>query len=70
VRDNNLATNLLEHRATPFFNCTPLEIAQVADCTHFLASDTVQKYVHRKWYHHFDKQWRFMNIMPISLSVC
>jgi hypothetical protein len=69
ARDNNFALKLLDYKATMFHRCYPLDVAKRANCHSFLASDTVQKHLSDKWYHHFDHQQRLMKI-PIAFWVC
>ncbi|CAF1523950.1 unnamed protein product [Adineta ricciae] len=68
-QDKSLAHKLIHCKAPAFYHCTPLDIARRADCRRFLASDTVQRHVDQKWYHHFDTHQRFLN-MPIYVWVC
>ncbi|CAF1026030.1 unnamed protein product [Adineta steineri] len=69
AKDDNFALKLLKSKATTFYNCYPLDVARRADCRIFLASNTIQKHLHDKWYHHFDHQRRFMK-MSSSIWIC
>jgi hypothetical protein len=46
-----------------------LNIARHSNCKIFLASDTVQKHLDDKWYHHFDHQRGVLKI-PAPILVC
>ncbi|UJR07341.1 hypothetical protein I4U23_011628 [Adineta vaga] len=60
--DKDFALKLLECKASTFYNCFPLDIAQRANCRIFLASDTIQKHLEIMWYHRFNYQQRLLNI--------
>jgi hypothetical protein len=68
AQDKNLALNLLGCKAAAFYHCTPLDVARRSDCRGFLASDTVQRHLDQKWYHHFDTHRRLVK-MPIYVWV-
>jgi hypothetical protein len=70
VKDNNFAVKLLDAKATTFYNCFPLDIARRSNCKTFLASNTVQKHLDDKWYHHFDHHQQLVMKMPFAIWVC
>ncbi|CAF1184093.1 unnamed protein product, partial [Adineta ricciae] len=62
AKDEQFALKLLESKATAFYKCVPLDVAQRANCRIFLASNTIQKHLKSLWYHHFDHQHRLLQI--------
>jgi hypothetical protein len=69
TKDNDFAIKLLDSKATAFHNCKPLDVARRSNCKTFLTSNTVQKHLDDKWYHHFDQQQRVLKI-PAPIWVC
>nr|ACD54609.1 transient receptor potential cation channel protein-like protein [Adineta vaga] len=69
AKDDDFALKLLKSKATMFYTCFPLHIARRADCRAFLASNTVQKHLHNKWFHNFDYQRRLMKL-PMGIWIC
>ncbi|CAM4953218.1 unnamed protein product [Rotaria socialis] len=62
VKKSSLAIDIINGKATEFYDYAPLVLAKHADSKAFLASDTVQKYLNDKWYHHFDDQRQLLNV--------